>query len=321
MSFTAALLGGIAGGLAKGGVSAALSDSVGDLPFGDMMADAGIKSSLQGANPPPPGYSGPKDELVPSSFKEVIDETVDSLKTQLPSSLSEAASKSLSRALGPSASRKGRDNREYLSASFPELNPWELSGSSATGAGTQHAEQNQAGALVDKQNASAQKIAGINSITSRLNNADQVYAQNEMLAFNKAKADAEIKSILASTDKTEQEKRNLIAQVHKTEADTLATFSDMELNPFRKAQLSAGAYRDMITGSKAAAMTPAEIRNLNARTEGIQSHTSGQYDENVRSEERHDWEWRDRMRRDTSGSVDPVSLPGRPGRGKRPRRR
>src|SRR5260370_33537914 len=77
---------------------------------------------------------------------------------------------------------------------FPELNAWERAGADASSAGmvdagfenqkelTKMQLDNQK-EIAEMQNETQKEIAGIQSATSRQNTKDQVYAQNEMLAY------------------------------------------------------------------------------------------------------------------------------------------
>src|SRR5262249_45008201 len=79
-------------------------------------------------------------------------------------------------------------------AAFPELNAWERAGADASSAGmvdagfenqkelTKMQLDNQK-EIAEMQNETQKEIAGIQSATSRQNTKDQVYAQNEMLAY------------------------------------------------------------------------------------------------------------------------------------------
>src|SRR5260370_20997 len=83
---------------------------------------------------------------------------------------------------------------DYLAAAFPELNAWERAGADASSAGmvdagfenqkelTKMQLDNQK-EIAEMQNETQKEIAGIQSATSRQNTKDQVYAQNEMLAY------------------------------------------------------------------------------------------------------------------------------------------
>src|SRR5699024_10619880 len=102
---------------------------------------------------------------------------------------------------GKSAADKGKDTRDYLAAAFPELNAWERAGADASSAGmvdagfenqkelTKMQLDNQK-EIAEMQNETQKEIAGIQSATSRQNTKDQVYAQNEMLAYQQKESTA-----------------------------------------------------------------------------------------------------------------------------------
>src|SRR5262247_342728 len=158
-----ALAGGAMSKLFGGGQKAASGGIQGDVLATDNntvgMGDAGIKSAIQGSNVPNP------DEAVPSFVSGAM-----------------------------AKADKGKDTRDYLAAAFPELNAWERAGADASSAGmvdagfenqkelTKMQLDNQK-EIAEMQNETQKEIAGIQSATSRQNTKDQVYAQNEMLAY------------------------------------------------------------------------------------------------------------------------------------------
>src|SRR5205823_2195166 len=85
-------------------------------------------------------------------------------------------------------------------AAFPELNAWERAGADASSAGmvdagfenqkelTKMQLDNQK-EIAEMQNETQKEIAGIQSATSRQNTKDQVYAQNEMLAYQQKRSE------------------------------------------------------------------------------------------------------------------------------------
>src|SRR5262245_7139417 len=86
-------------------------------------------------------------------------------------------------------------------AAFPELNAWERAGADASSASmvdagfenqkelTKMQLDNQK-EIAEMQNETQKEIAGIQSATSRQNTKDQVYAQNEMLAYQQKESTA-----------------------------------------------------------------------------------------------------------------------------------
>src|SRR5437764_34074 len=117
---------------------------------------------------------------------------------------------------GKSAADKGKDTRDYLAAAFPELNAWERAGADASSAGmvdagfenqkelTKMQLDNQK-EIAEMQNETQKEIAGIQSATSRQNTKDQVYAQNEMLAYQQKESTARVASIMENTNLSKQQ--------------------------------------------------------------------------------------------------------------------
>src|SRR5699024_2701376 len=103
------------------------------------------------------------------------------------------------------------DAVQYLAAAFPELNAWERAGADASSAGmvdagfenqkelTKMQLDNQK-EIAEMQNETQKEIAGIQSATSRQNTKDQVYAQNEMLAYQQKESTARVASIMENTN-------------------------------------------------------------------------------------------------------------------------
>src|SRR5207245_1687208 len=117
---------------------------------------------------------------------------------------------------GKSAADKGKDTRDYLAAAFPELNALERTGADAYYAGmidagfenqkelTKMQLDNQK-EIAEMQNETQKEIAGIQSATSRQNTKDQVYAQNEMLAYQQKESTARVASIMENTNLSKQQ--------------------------------------------------------------------------------------------------------------------
>src|SRR5580692_6464159 len=57
--------------------------------------------------------------------------------------------------------------------------------------------------IAEMQNETQKEIAGIQSATSRQNTKDQVYAQNEMLAYQQKECTARVASIMENTNLSE----------------------------------------------------------------------------------------------------------------------
>src|SRR5438105_12869209 len=59
--------------------------------------------------------------------------------------------------------------------------------------------------IAEMQNETQKEIAGIQSATSRQNTKDQVYAQNEMLAYQQKESTARVASIMENTKLSKQQ--------------------------------------------------------------------------------------------------------------------
>src|SRR5207244_9173672 len=104
----------------------------------------------------------------------------------------------------------------FCAAAFPELNAWERAGADASSAGmvdagfenqkelTKMQLDNQK-EIAEMQNETQKEIAGIQSATSRQNRKDQVYAQNEMLAYQQKESTARVASIMENTNLSKQQ--------------------------------------------------------------------------------------------------------------------
>src|SRR6516165_1416223 len=190
-----ALAGGAMSKLFGGGQKAASGGIQGDVLATDNntvgMGDAGIKSAIQGSNVPNP------DEAVPSFVSGAMAKAGKGLLEGTLQAGTSAVSDKLLDLVGlggKSVADKGKDTRDYLAAAFPELNAWERAGADASSAGmvdagfenqkelTKMQLDNQK-EIAEMQNETQKEIAGIQSATSRQNTKDQVYAQNEMLAY------------------------------------------------------------------------------------------------------------------------------------------
>src|SRR6266498_1077748 len=208
-----AIAGGIASALAGGAVSklfgggqkAASGGIQGDVLATDNntvgMGDAGIKSAIQGSNVPNP------DEAVPSfvsgamakAGKGLLEGTLQACTSAVSDKLLD-----LVRPAGKSAADKGKDTRDYLAAAFPELNAWESAGADASSAGMVDAGFDNQKEIAEMQNETQKEIAGIQSATSRQNTNDQVYAQNEMLAYQQKESTARVAAIMENTTLSKQ---------------------------------------------------------------------------------------------------------------------
>src|SRR6266536_1030258 len=99
---------------------------------------------------------------------------------------------------GKSAADKGKDTRDYLAAAFPELNAGERAGADASAAG-----------MVD---------AGFE------NTKDQLYAQNEMLAYQQKESTARVASIMENNNLSKQQQVSEIMRQMLTQAQTAGQY-------------------------------------------------------------------------------------------------
>src|SRR3989454_11123617 len=197
-----ALAGGAMAKLFGGGDTGACGGVQGDELATDNntvgMGDGGITSAVQGSNVPNP------DEAVPSFVSGAMANAGNGLlEGTLQAGTCAVSDKLLDLAGlgGKSAADKGKDTRDYVAAAFPELHAWERAGADASSAGLvdagfdnqkeltkmQLANQKEIAVI---QNETQKQIAGIQSATSRQNTKDQVYAQNEMLAYQQKESTA-----------------------------------------------------------------------------------------------------------------------------------
>src|SRR6266446_202816 len=175
-----------------------------------VMVDAGIKSAIQGSNVPNP------DEAVPSFVSGAMAKAGKGLLEGTLQAGTSAVSDKLLDLVGlggKSAADKGKDTRDYLAAAFPELNAWERAGADASSAG-----------MVDAGFENQKEIAGIQSATSRQNTKDQVYAQNEMLAYQQKESTARVASIMENTNLSKQQQVSEIMRQMLTQAQTAGQY-------------------------------------------------------------------------------------------------
>src|SRR5262245_18274113 len=212
-----ALAGGAMSKLFGGGQKAASGGIQGDVLATDNntvgMGDAGIKSAIQGSNVPNP------DEAVPSFVSGAMAKAGKGLlEGTLQAGTSVVSDKLLDLVGfgGKSAADKGKDTRDYLGDAFPGRNAWERGGPDASSSGMVDAvfqnqkelskmqldNQKEIGEL---QNETQKEIAGIQSATSRQHTKDQVYAQNEMLAYRQKESTARVASIMQNTNLSKQQ--------------------------------------------------------------------------------------------------------------------
>src|SRR5947207_15127409 len=74
--------------------------------------------------------------------------------------------------------------------------------------------------IAEMQNETQKEIAGIQSATSRQNTKDQVYAQNEMLAYQQKESTARVASIMENTNLSKKQQVSEIMRQMLTQAQT-----------------------------------------------------------------------------------------------------
>src|SRR5438046_884477 len=220
-----ALAGGAMSKLFGGGQKAASGGIQGDVLATDNntvgMGDAGIKSAIQGSNVPNP------DEAVPSFVSGAMAKAGKGLLEGTLQAGTSAVSDKLLDLVGlggKSAADKGKDTRDYLAAAFPELNAWERAGADDSSAGMVDAGFENQKELAEMQNETQKEIAGIQSATSRQNTKDQVYAQNEMLAYQQKESTARVASIMENTNLSKQQQVSEIMRQMLTQAQTAGQY-------------------------------------------------------------------------------------------------
>src|SRR5690606_20411362 len=227
-----ALAGGAMSKLFGGGQKAASGGIQGDVLATDNntvgMGDAGIKSASQGSNVPNP------DEAVPSFVSGAMAKAGKGLFEGTLQAGTSAGSDKLRDLVGlggKSAADKAKATRDYLAAAFPELNAWERAGADASSAGmvdaafenqkelTKMQLDNQK-AMVELQKTTQNHLDGMQSATERQNTNDQVYAQNEMLAYQQKQPTARVASIMENATRSKHQQVSEIMRQMLTQAQT-----------------------------------------------------------------------------------------------------
>src|SRR6266851_4058282 len=78
--------------------------------------------------------------------------------------------------------------------------------------------------IAEMQNETQKEIAGIQSATSRQNTKEQVYAQNEMLAYQQKESNARVASIMENTNLSKQQQVSEIMRQMLTQAQTAGQY-------------------------------------------------------------------------------------------------
>src|SRR5690242_10559234 len=220
-----ALAGGVMSKLFGGGQKAASGGIQGDVLATDNntvgMGDAGIKSAIQGSNVPNPDETGPSfaSGAMAKAGKGLLEGTLQAGTSAVSDKLLDLVGLG-----GKSAADKGKDTRDYLAAAFPELNAWERAGADASSAGMVDAGFENQKELTKMQLDNQKEIAGIQSATSRQNTKDQVYAQNEMLAYQQKESTARVASIMENTNLSKQQQVSEIMRQMLTQAQTAGQY-------------------------------------------------------------------------------------------------
>src|SRR5207247_6565435 len=88
------------------------------------------------------------------------------------------------------------------------------------------------------------EIAGIQSATSRQNTKDQVYAQNEMLAYQQKESTARVASIMENTNLSKQQQVSEIMRQMLTQAQTAVQY--FTINQIKKLTRKVSAGVDLV---------------------------------------------------------------------------
>src|SRR2546426_11748504 len=79
-------------------------------------------------------------------------------------------------------------------------------------------------AIAQMQNETQKENAGIQSATSRQNTKDQVYAQNEMLAYQQKESTARVASMMENANLAKQQQVSEIMRQRLTQAQTAGQY-------------------------------------------------------------------------------------------------
>src|SRR5579863_2314311 len=201
-----ALAGGAMSKLFGGGQKAASGGIQGDVLATDNntvgMGDAGIKSAIQGSNVPNP------DEAVPSFVSGAMAKAGKGLLEGTLQAGTSAVSDKLLDLVGLGGKSaavnvdSGVDNQK-------DLTKMQLDNKKE---------------IAEMQNETQKEIAGIQSATSRQNTKDQVYAQNEMLAYQQKESTARVASIMENTNLSKQQQVSEIMRQMLTQAQTAGQY-------------------------------------------------------------------------------------------------
>lgn len=196
-------------------------------PVASPDESAGIASSLSAEVPPEPAKAKINGSQVGEYVKEKAGEALDQFSESAGSQL---ASKGLEGIFGPTRSGKkdGQYTRDYMDAAFPQLNQWEQAGAGASGSGSDSGNQDAAIKLEREKlknakdiardtNRTQKEVAEIQSATAIQNTKDQVYAQNEMLEYNKRESTERAIKIFHDANLSQAQRAHELAKITLTE--------------------------------------------------------------------------------------------------------
>src|SRR5579863_1655785 len=203
---SSALAGGAMSKLFGGGQKAASGGIQGDVLATDNntvgMGDAGIKSAIQGSNVPNP------DEAVPSFVSGAMAKAVKGLLEGTLQAGTSAVSDMLLDLVGLGC-KSAADMVDAVFENQKELTKMQLDNQKE---------------IAEMQNETQKEIDGMQSATSRQNTKDQVYAQNEMLAYQQKESTARVASIMENTNLSKQQQVSEIMRQMLTQAQTAGQY-------------------------------------------------------------------------------------------------
>jgi len=245
MESLAGLIGSMGSSLLTGAESAgtaALASMLGGSGAGggatspeQIASDAGIKSSLQGANIPPSGAQMPSEttgsQSVSSQLGRLLGKTTGGLMSDAISTGSSQLSNRLVDNLLHNDPRslayeQGKDAQTYMNAAYPGTNKWDKLGQAGAASGV---------ATTDTSALNARGISTQGNATSRA---------NTKLTADTSTINAGIGAVTSrrnTHDQLAQSAPLVQAQVAKANADTAASLADTSLTPNRRRQIDAAA--------------------------------------------------------------------------------
>ena len=191
-------------------------------PGGANSDTDGISSTIQGPNPPPPATPATSDTLGSQAGKLLsagVSGVAKGFGSMSRDVLDSASKEGVSAVMNNifhknDASKQGSATRKYLQSAFPQLNPWERAGAGGSMAGMQEASNDNAVKIAKINSDTTKYVAGVTAATSRMNTADQVFAQNSMLTYNQKEAETRINKIVTDTDLSVQQKAESVARTY-----------------------------------------------------------------------------------------------------------